>query len=189
MALGLLAFTTGCPTVDRGGAQTFSTGVTAARARTKTTFDAVVGLTRTSAIEYAVKQDRLTEEELVAVPNSEAVAAWNEALDPVESYAQHLASLVADAILTEAQEVFHRINPTQNLLFVALNQELTAAVAAVETADVRLKQDPQGHRRHGQVYRQDIGLSRLRRQGDRSRQAGRRALKRSGGDNLLPWPP
>ena len=94
LALGLLAFTTGCPTLDRGGAQTFSTGVTAARAQTKTTFDAVVGLTRTSSIEYAVKQDKLTEEELVAVPNSEAVAAWNEALDPVESYAQHLASLV-----------------------------------------------------------------------------------------------
>jgi len=51
---------------------------------------------------------------------------------------------LADAILTEAQEVLHRINLTQNLLFVAVNQELTTAVTAVKTADVQLTQDLQG---------------------------------------------
>ena len=101
-ALGLLLFTTGCPTIDRAGALSFSTGVTAARAQTKTAFDAVSAMTRDSAVDYAVTQDHLTEEALVAAPNTAAVAAWDEALDPIESYAQHLSSLVsADAKSTE----------------------------------------------------------------------------------------
>ena len=95
LALGLLLFTTGCTTVDHGGAQAFSTGVTAARAQTKTAFDAVVTLTRASAVDYAVTQDRLKDEYLKETPDAAAIAAWNEALDPIESYAQRLSSLTA----------------------------------------------------------------------------------------------
>jgi|CZKI01.1.fsa_nt_gi hypothetical protein len=91
----LLLLTVGCSTVDQGGAQAFATGVAAAKAQTQTAFDAVVDLTRDGAIEYAVTQDHLTEEALVVVPNAEAVAAWNGALDPIESYAKHLSSLSA----------------------------------------------------------------------------------------------
>ena len=50
---------------------------------------------------------------------------------------------MADAILAEAQEVLHRINLTQNLLFVALKPALAAAVGKVKDADTKLKKDLQ----------------------------------------------
>jgi hypothetical protein len=45
------------------------------------------------------------------------------------------------AILAEAQEILHRINLTQNLLFVALTPALDAALTAVKGSDAALKQD------------------------------------------------
>jgi hypothetical protein len=95
LAPGLLLFAAGCTTVDHGGAQAFSTGVTAARAQTKTAFDTIVELTRDGAIDYAAKQEHLTEDSLVEVPNAAAVAAWNAALDPLEAYAKDLSSLTS----------------------------------------------------------------------------------------------
>jgi hypothetical protein len=95
LAAGLMLFSAGCTTVDHGGAQAFSTGVTAARAQTKTAFDAIAELTRDGAIDYAAAQEHLTEDALVEVPNAAAVAAWNAALDPIEAYAQDLSSLTS----------------------------------------------------------------------------------------------
>ena len=48
---------------------------------------------------------------------------------------------LGDAILTEAQEVLHRINLTQNLLFIDLKPKLADAVSAVADADKQLTKD------------------------------------------------
>lgn len=95
LAAGLMLFAAGCSTVDHGGAQAFSTGVTAARSQTRTAFDAIVELTRDGAIDYAAAQEHLTEDSLVEVPSGAAIAAWNAALDPVEAYAEDLSSLTS----------------------------------------------------------------------------------------------
>src|SRR5208337_2840382 len=50
---------------------------------------------------------------------------------------------MGQAILTEAQEVLHRINLTQNLVFIAVAANLTAAVNDVSAADKQLTQDLQ----------------------------------------------
>lgn len=96
LTIGILLSVAGCATtIDRGGAQAFSTGVIAARAQTKTAFDTVVTLTRETALDFAITQERLSEESLEAVPNAAAVAAWNGVFDPIEAYAQRLSSLIA----------------------------------------------------------------------------------------------
>jgi hypothetical protein len=69
--------------------------VTAARAQTRTAFEAVASLTRAAAIDYAAGQPSLNEDMLVATPNAAAVAAWNGLFDPIEAYAAHLSGLAS----------------------------------------------------------------------------------------------
>jgi hypothetical protein len=47
------------------------------------------------------------------------------------------------AILQESQEVLHRMNLVQNLVFIAVAQEVSDAVAAVAQADRQLTQELQ----------------------------------------------
>jgi hypothetical protein len=48
---------------------------------------------------------------------------------------------MGQAILQESQEVLHRINLTQNLVFIAVAAKVTAAVGDVKTADEKLTND------------------------------------------------
>jgi hypothetical protein len=100
----LLLIATGCTTINPTSATAFSTGITAARAQTKTAFDTVVSLSRSSSVDYASNQPSLNEEMLVSVPNAAAVAAWDEVLDPVEHYAQHLSSLASGGASTGTED-------------------------------------------------------------------------------------
>jgi len=103
MALGLLAVT-GCTTIDPASAQAFSTGVTAARAQTRTAFDTMSALSREAAIDYAITQNHLSEEALVSVPSRAAVDAWSDALAPFEQYAQHLAIVVSSTAAKDVED-------------------------------------------------------------------------------------
>ena len=46
---------------------------------------------------------------------------------------------LAQAIVAEGHEILHRVNLTQNLLFVSDSEELKKAVVAVRAADLELK--------------------------------------------------
>lgn len=85
----------GCATADRGGSAAFATGVAAARAQTKTAFDATRELTRTRTIERALGQKELVEASLKLFPSRAVVAEWERVLGAIEAYARVLASLQA----------------------------------------------------------------------------------------------
>ena len=93
--LALLAFTAGCGTANFTSVSAFSTGVTAVRAETKTSFDTVVSLTQATSIDRIARLDTLDESQLITVPDAGAIKAWNGVLDPVSHYAQHISALVS----------------------------------------------------------------------------------------------
>src|SRR5687767_13822141 len=78
----------GCVSVNHSDAQSFSTAVTAARAQTKTAFDAVTVLTRENAINFIAEKSELKEEDFVTVPDAAAMSAWSEVTGTVEAYAK-----------------------------------------------------------------------------------------------------
>ena len=120
---GLILATAGCQTMNGTGAQSFSTGVAAAREQTTAAFAAVAAATRESGIDYLARQERLSETTPVTVvPDAAAIAAWKGALAPLETYAKHLAALAAG-------------NPAQPVekSLEELGQEFNAAAADVKT--------------------------------------------------------
>jgi hypothetical protein len=155
----------GCASVNHSDAQSFSMAVTAARAQTKTAFDAVSALTRENAINFIAKQSELRENDFVTVPNAAAMSAWSEVTGTVETYAKHLAELTSGAprqeIEDSLQQLAKQFNTTADSLkskagidgvqavsansaggFTAIAGALVQAHAAKEAKEIATAVDP-----------------------------------------------
>lgn len=80
----------------------------------------------------------------MATPNTSVKELMQILLDQHQAFLAKLDTtndaVLSKAILAEAQEILHRINLTQNLLFVEMKPKLTNAITEVKNADAELKQ-------------------------------------------------
>ena len=97
VALGLVLLAGGCATAAAKSTSvaSFSTGVSAAKLQTQTTFDTVATFTRNASLDDAASADALNEGLFVTVPDAAASKAWLKAFDLFDRYAQHLSALAS----------------------------------------------------------------------------------------------
>src|SRR6185295_20180494 len=99
----VLTGTVGCKTIPTDSATAFASGVTAVRSQSKETFSGANDLIADASLDYAASQSTLKEESFAAGLDSESLQAWDQALEKLEKYAQHLQALTSPE-LTKAFE-------------------------------------------------------------------------------------
>jgi hypothetical protein len=90
-----LATITGCRTVPSDSLGAFSSGVNGMRTQSQQAFAAVNELAADASVEYAAKQPHLAEASFAAGLDEESLQAWDEILQKIQNYAQHLLALTS----------------------------------------------------------------------------------------------
>lgn len=97
VAISLLACA-GCKTISSQGVETLASGVTAAKTQSEEAFSAINDLIAEDQVTDAAKAANLTEQLFAPVLDPEDVAAWDQTLAKLESYATHLQTLASPEI-------------------------------------------------------------------------------------------
>src|SRR5206468_56007 len=91
----LLALTAGCKTVPSADIQAFSAGVTAAQTQSTEAFHAVNEMVADVSVDYAANQATLRESSFAAGLDQGSLQTWDEILDKIGKYAQHIQALTS----------------------------------------------------------------------------------------------
>ncbi|HXT40418.1 MAG TPA: hypothetical protein VN887_10380 [Candidatus Angelobacter sp.] len=86
---------TGCKTVPADTLTSFTSGITSARTQSQEAFNAVNELVADASLDYAASQTNLVESSFTAGLDEESLAAWDQVLEKLEKYAQHLQLLTS----------------------------------------------------------------------------------------------
>src|SRR5947207_2748753 len=86
---------TGCKTVPSDVLTSFTSGITTARTQSQEAFNTVNELVADASLDYAAGQTNLVESSFAAGLDEESLAAWDEILEKLEKYAQHLQLLTS----------------------------------------------------------------------------------------------
>jgi len=86
---------TGCKIVPPDALSSFASGITTARTQSQEAFNAVNELVADVSLDYAASQTNLLESSFAAGLDEESLAAWDEILEKLEKYGQHLQLLTS----------------------------------------------------------------------------------------------
>jgi hypothetical protein len=146
-ATGLLL--AACSSVPSDKLAVFSQGVTTAKTQANTAFTAVNTLTSGVIIDYAAKQDTLSDKNFFAVLDAPSVAKWDQVFSALEKYSQSLILLTSTDITKEYKsatvDLASQINGTSAKLqkegFTSAAPQLSAGIATAfaELGNVLIK--------------------------------------------------
>ena len=95
LVCSLAVILSGCKTVNTTGASNFATSVSTVKIQADDALNAATVLTRNAGITYVSTLPTLNESEFSETPTADTVAAWDNTLAALESYALNLAALTS----------------------------------------------------------------------------------------------
>ena len=128
----------GCRTLDPAGVESFSSGISATKAQSELAFSAIAKVTREDSIDFAANQPTLKADNLVTVPSTGAVEAWDDLFSILEKYGQHLSALTSANSAKDVEnslgmlaKQFNATSATfKQVNFIATSPQISAKLAA-----------------------------------------------------------
>lgn len=100
----ILLLGVGCRSLNNADVQTFSKGITAAKAETEVSFKGVTDLTSKTIINYAAEQPTLNDANFFVVLSPDATASWDHVFSALEQYGTDLGLLTSQDLTKEYQD-------------------------------------------------------------------------------------
>src|SRR6266496_5838914 len=99
-----LLFATGCKTVPIDSVVAFSSGINTTRTQSQEAFSSVNEMVADASLDFAASQGKLLESSFAAGLDEESLQAWDQILEKLEKYAQHLQALTSPALTKQFED-------------------------------------------------------------------------------------